>query len=175
MYNTIVIDNFFDGFHMIENEFKKIPLFNSKEYEQKLKSEYSVWPGKRSEPLLYANAFLWQLINKEILQKSNSELFKKQNWGINSFVHLRLESDNEEDWIHKDGAHDLTMIVFLSKTNLKSGLNLYDEEKQENLNVKYVQNRAVLFDSKKFHKSALNFGTNIDNGRLTINSFIDFK
>ena len=36
----------------------------------------------------------------------------------------------KEIYIHTD-ASDLTMIVFLGKTNLDSGLNLYDNHNQE--------------------------------------------
>ena len=71
--------------------------------------------------------------------------------------------------------YDLTMIVFLSKTNLSSGLNLYNNDKNEYVHIKYVQNRAVIFHSQRFHKSHLNFGNNIDNGRLTLNGFIKFN
>jgi len=170
MFNTIIIENFFDNFEMMEKEFKKIPLFSKEEHPDQ---DQGSWPGKRSEPLVKTNVFLWQLIVKEILQKGNSELLTQRPWKVNSVLHLRLQEDDEKDWIHTD-PDDLTMIVFLSKTNLKSGLNLYDESHQETVNIKYVQNRAVIFDSKRLHKSGLNFGDNIDNGRLTLNSFINY-
>ena len=80
----------------------------------------------------------------------------------------------EGDFIHTDASH-LTMIVFLGKTNLDSGLNLYDNHNQEIVHIKYVQNRAVIFHSRRFHKSHLNFGDNIDNGRLTLNCFLEFE
>ena len=85
----------------------------------------------------------------------------------------RLDEDNKKDWIHTD-PDDYTMIVFLSKTNLKSGLNIYDENEQVTQNIKFLQNRAVIFNSKQYHKSSLNYGDNIDNGRLTLNCFINF-
>ena len=67
------------------------------------------------------------------------------------------------------------MIVFLAKTNLDSGLNLYDNVNNEIVHIKYVQNRAVIFHGRRLHKSHLNFGDNIDNGRLTLNAFIEFE
>ena len=94
-------------------------------------------------------------------------------WRMSVNTHLRLGKDEEPDYIHTD-PDDYTMIVFLSKTNLKSGLNIYDENKQETQNIKFVQNRAVIFDSKQYHRSSLNYGDNINNGRLTLNCFINF-
>ena len=52
-------------------------------------------------------------------------------------------------------------------------INLIDND--EIVNVKYIQNRAVIFHSKRLHKSHLNFGKNINDGRLTLNSFIEFE
>jgi hypothetical protein len=170
MFNTIIIENFFDNFCTLENEFKKIPLFSINDYKN---TSGVTWPGKRSDSLFKSNIFLWQLVVKEIMQKSESEKLKYKSWNAHSVIHLRLDEDNEKDFIHTD-PDDLTIIIFLSKTNLNSGLNLYNEEKQETVNIKFVQNRAVIFDSKRFHKSSLNFGENIDNGRLTLNCFINF-
>ena len=82
-------------------------------------------------------------------------------------IYLRLDDDNEGDFIHTD-ASDLTMIV-LGKTNLDSGLNLYDNHNQEIVHIKYVQNRAGYFIVED-SQSHLNFD-NIDNGRLTLNCF----
>ena len=172
MFNTIIIDNFFDNFHILEEEFKKIPLLSLNEYPD-IKDDGISWPGKRSLPLLKINPFLWQLTVKEIMQKSENRDLVFGSWRMNASLHLRLKEDDTKDYIHKDPDY-LTMIVFLAKTNFKSGLNIYDEEKNETTNIKYQQNRAVLFDSKKFHKSASNFGNDINDGRLTLNCFINF-
>ena len=56
-------------------------------------------------------------------------------------MHLRLAED-EEQIIYIRITDDWTMIVFLSETNLKSGLSIYDKNKQETQNIKFVQNRA---------------------------------
>ena len=113
-------------------------------------------------------------IMKEIMQKSDSQNLIHKPWSINPSVHLRLDDDNDGDFIHTDSG-DLTMIVFLAKTNLNSGLNLYNIVSDQTTHIKYVQNRAVIFNSRTPHKSHLNFGDNIDNGRLTLNAFIKFE
>ena len=70
-------------------------------------------------------------------------------WKMSVNTHLRLDEDEEPDYIHTD-PDDWTMIVFLSKTNLKSNLSIYDKNKQETQNIKFVQNKAVLFNGKQF-------------------------
>lgn len=171
MISAIVIENFFDNFELLEPEFKKIPLYDFDSFPEK--DENSVWPGKRSLQLGKTHPFIWQLTNKEIQQKSGNEKLMYSRWRMSVNTHLRLGKDEEPDYIHTD-PDDYTMIVFLSKTNLKSGLNIYDENKQETQNIKFVQNRAVIFDSKQYHRSSLNYGDNINNGRLTLNCFINF-
>tara|TARA_B100001057_G_C22752604_1_gene912403 strand:+ start:728 stop:1252 length:525 start_codon:yes stop_codon:yes gene_type:complete len=171
MHNTIVIDNFFDNFKLLEHQFKKIPLLSLNEHRDL--SDGITWPGKRSLSLQEENPFLWQLIVKEIMGKSQNERLIYHTWTMLASIHLRLKEDNEKDWIHSD-PDDLTMIVFLAKTNLNSGLSLYNKDKEETTSIKYVQNRAVIFNGKNLHKSSLNFGDNIDNGRLTLNCFINF-
>ena len=175
MFNTIIIENFFDNFEFLENHFKKISLLKFDEYPDKYKStENEKWPGQRSLPLQREHPFLLQLTCKELMQKSDSRNLVEKPWRINASIHLRLDDDNEGDFIHTDPS-DLTMIVFLAKTNLNSGLNLYSSDNDEIVNVKYIQNRAVIFHSKRLHKSHLNFGKNINDGRLTLNSFIEFE
>tara|TARA_B100000963_G_scaffold326688_1_gene313924 strand:+ start:3049 stop:3579 length:531 start_codon:yes stop_codon:yes gene_type:complete len=175
MFNTIIIENFFDNFQYIENHFKKIPLLKFDDYPDKHKSTADEkWPGQRSLPLQLEDPFLTQLLVKEIHEKSDSRRLIEIPWRINLSIHLRLDDDNEGDFIHTDPC-DLTMIVFLAKTNLDSGLNLYDNINNEIVHIKYVQNRAVIFHGRRLHKSHLNFGDNIDNGRLTLNAFIEFE
>ncbi len=175
MFNTIIIENFFDNFDYLENHFKKIPLLTFDKYPNEHKSTIDEkWPGQRSLPIQLHNPFLLQLMVKEIMQKSDSTNLINKPFQINANIHLRLDDDNEGDFIHTDPA-DLTMIVFLAKTNLNSGLNLYDNKDNEIVHIKYVQNRAVIFHSRRFHKSHLNFGDSIENGRLTLNAFMTFK
>ena len=175
MFNTIIIENFFENFEYLENHFKKIHLFNFKNYPKKhLSVENETWPGQRSLPLQNEHPFLTQLMIREVMQKSDSQNLFNRPWRVNASVHLRLDEDDEKDFIHTDPS-DLTMIVFLAKTNLNSGLNLYNNESNETVHIKYVQNRAVIFHSRRLHKSHLNFGDNIDNGRLTLNAFMEFE
>jgi hypothetical protein len=94
---------------------------------------------------------------------------------INLYLHLRLQEDQQKDWIHKDTPHDASLIVYLNE-NLDSGTNFYQGIKdKEDMVIGMLKNRCILFDATVNHKSRLNFGNNIDDGRLTMNGFIKYK
>ena len=170
--DTIIIENFFDNFKNIKDSFKKIPLYSLKEYNKKF-HKYENWPGKRSRALHDDYPFLFNLIMKELNTKT--PLFKDRLLTINSFIHLRLNEDTDKDWIHVD-PDDYTLMVYLSETNLKSGTAIYpDEENIPNTTVGFVQNRAVLFRGKQRHKAINSYGNNLENGRLTLNCFINVR
>jgi len=172
MFNTLIIQNFFDNFAMLEPEFKKVPLYNLENYPVSQRGDVN-WPGFRSERLELTNPFLWQLVNKELKDKCDNQSILNGRYSMKSVIHLRLEDDESKDMIHTD-PNDLTIIVYLSKTNLKSGTSIYDENHKETQSIKFVQNTAVLFDARQNHKCTLNYGKNIDDGRLTLNCFINF-
>ncbi len=171
MFNTMIIENFFDNFELLHPELKKIPLYSQADYPEKKADEE--WPGKRSEALFLTNKFLFQLIIKELRAKSQNELLSRNQFNMHAHLHLRLNEDNQKDFIHTDVC-DLTMIVYLSETNLKSGTAIYNDKNEETQSAKFVQNTAFLFAGKQLHGSILNYGDNIDNGRLTLNCFIKF-
>jgi hypothetical protein len=168
---TIIIDNFFDNFQNIENEFKNITLYNQNEYNQKLNLT-DTWPGKRSEPLHKVNPFLFNLFLKEFDNKFDN-FFKNKYFTVRTSIHLRLNDDDEKDWIHTDKEYQYTLLVYLSETNLSSGTLIYDQNKNVITDIKFVKNRALLFDARYLHKSSKNFGNDIKTGRLTFNAFFD--
>jgi hypothetical protein len=164
----IVIDNFFDKFNFIKDEFKKIPRYEKDDYNKMFPKEQQNWPGKRSAFILNTQPFLFNLFLKE---------FSKFNFDLSSHsvalhTHLRLEKDGIKDWIHRDITSDYSCIVYLSETNLNSGTYFYSENKEIVSDIKFVQNRAVLFDGRYLHSAYGHHGYTEDNGRLTLNSFI---
>lgn len=173
MIQTSFVDDFFDNFHNIKNEFKNIKLYTIEEFKKlELIPEGVYWPGKRSYDLSITNPFLFNLLVKEYFDKFK-DILPYNQIQFKSVIHLRLSSDNKQDYIHTD--NDLaTLIVYLSDTNLKSGTALYpDNSDIPDTIIKAKQNRAIIFDAKKRHKSLLNYGNNIDDGRLTLNVFLD--
>ena len=115
---------------------------------------------------------MFNLLIKEYFDKFK-DILPYNQIQFKSVIHLRLSSDNSQDYIHTD--NDLaTLIVYLSDTNLKSGTALYpDNSDIPDTIIKAKQNRAIIFDAKKRHKSLLNYGNNIDDGRLTLNVFLN--
>ena len=83
------------------------------------------------------------------------------------------DEHNEKDFIHTDVPHMYSMLVYLSPTNLNSGTDLYNENDEMIASFKFVQNRAVLFSSSYKHRAINNHGTDVNNGRLTLNIFMD--
>ena len=178
MRNIEVIDNFFNNFDNIKDEFKKIPMYDCETYKKKQVNvsndiEYlkdSFFPGLRSESFHIRNAFAFNLVMETIFNKLNSSY---GNIFLDVSTHLRLAEDDAKDYVHTDPTIS-TMIVYLSETNMKSGTGFYKtrEDTTPYMTVPAIQNTAVFFPGSIPHKSLLNYGTNIDDGRLTLNGFI---
>lgn len=168
-----VINNFFPNFEYIKDSFKKISLYEQKEFNEKF-NETQTWPGKRSA-LLNESAKFLTLLFSELVIKHNALPESLNNLTFNLYTHLRLEKDHSDDWVHQD-ISPYAGIVFLSKTNTDSGTLFYDRDKKTVLHkISAVENTAVFFHGNIFHKSGLNYGDNIDNGRLTLNSFFFYR
>tara|TARA_Y100001951_G_C11207335_1_gene220829 strand:+ start:222 stop:788 length:567 start_codon:yes stop_codon:yes gene_type:complete len=177
MKSIEIIDNFFDSFDNIKEAFKSIPLYEADEYrkrnsvlpEDKELLNKSTFPGKRSDALHRSHPFLFNLILKEIFYKIKEGGYSQIK--LDCSVHLRLAKDNADDFIHVDPA--LLMVVYLSETNLKSGTAFYEKGSNKPCFIQpFIQNTAVFFPGYIRHRSWLNYGTNIDNGRLILNGFI---
>ena len=168
MLKIQVFDNFFDNFNNMEKDFKSIKLYPLEEFNKKNNTN-DTWPGFRSDALDKSNPFLFNLFIKEFKQKFNF----KRSFNLSLYMHLRLAEHTEQDFIHIDLCN-LGTIVYL-QTNLESGTNFYNDDSDEvNMKIQMVKNRCILFDSKIRHKSQLNFGKNIEDGRLTLNGFIHY-
>jgi hypothetical protein len=178
MKNIEIVSNFFDDFENIKEAFKSIPLYGIDDYkkrtiitaEDKEKLQHSNFPGKRSESLHRTYPFLFNLILREIFNKINKMGFNEIR--IDCCLHLRLGEDNPNDFIHTDPSL-ASMLVYLSDTNLKSGTAFYPPESDKPyLKVPFIQNSAVFFPGRFRHKSILNYGNDIHDGRLTLNGFL---
>jgi hypothetical protein len=168
----IVVDNFFDNFSLIEHSFKNIPLFTLDNYNRKF-NDTQTWPGTRSSSIEYESPFLFNLFIKEFDNKIG-DVFKNMNVGVKLHTHLRLGKDEQKDWIHRDSnPYVYSFLVYLSKTNLNSGTYIYSENNEIISDIKFVQNRAVFFDSRYLHSAYGHHGSSIEDGRLTLNAFYE--
>jgi hypothetical protein len=161
----LMIDDFLPHLKEYLSEIYKIPLYNNEEYNEKFKKEN--WPGMRSGPLNIENKFLFFLI----LQNLDKVCFLKR-YVLDSRLHLRKEQDLLKDWVHKD-PEDYAFLIYLNETNLNSGTYLCDENNNIISDIKYVQNRFVIYNGSYNHKGYGHFGNSPENGRLTINGFIN--
>jgi len=163
-------ENFFPNLNFILPEIKKIKLYSAEEFE-KVENQKGNWPGLRSRFLGTTNPIFHEYITSLIHQK---QLLEKGLWQIASFIHLRLKEDDTKDWIHKD-SDDLAALIYISETNLNSGTYLFDDNNNLINDIKFVNNRFVMYNGQYNHKGYGHHGDSINNGRLTINLFINKK
>lgn len=165
----IQIDNFFPNLDLILPEIKKIKLYSLDEFNKITNaSGKNSWPGYRSLPLhtiqpILLDYLMYLMKNKNITKDAVQ---------ITSYLHLRLEEHKDKDWIHKDET-DYAALIYLSETNLNSGTCLYDDNKNLINDIKFVKNRFIMYDSKYNHMGYGHHGSSIEDGRLTINLFIN--
>jgi hypothetical protein len=171
-FPLIIVDNFFSNIDYLLPYLKNIPLYSQDEFNKKFK-DVQTWPGFRSEDLVLSERPLTILIKNTI---ENLKIPMPKQYGMKAFLHLRLESNEKEDWIHTDDAYNCfkTCIVYLSETNFNSGTKFFlDKNNKDTLfsDIKLIKNYACIFNSNVPHRSGLNFGSDINNGRLTLNLF----
>lgn len=159
-------EDFFPNLNILLPEIYKIPIYTNEEYK-KLTDNPSEWPGKRSAPFHESNMLLNYII-MDLLERKNL-IDNQRDYEVFNCLHLRTQESN--DWIHQD-SDNLAALIYLNKTNLNSGTKMYNPEGQMINDIKYVQNRCIMFDAKYYHSGYGHFGTDIYNGRLTINCFL---
>ena len=156
-------ENFFDDINFIIEQSQKVKYFSDKELSFET-GNLNSWPGVRSAAFDQSPP-LQDLVTYQVNKKFNIGKVSPVY-----FFHKRTKDDNQRDWIHKD-ASPLALIVYLSKTNLKSGTTFFTESHEQIiLDVGFVQNRAILFNGSMPHASKLNYGMGED-CRLTLNGF----
>jgi len=159
-------DNFFPNLNLILPEIKKIKLYNLKQFSKL--HEKGDWPGHRSLPIIETNPSLYLYVNHLMSEK---KLIPEGKYSISTFLHLRLQEDLKKDWIHKDD-DNLAALIYLSHTNKDSGTYLYDENKNIINDIKFIQNRFIMYDANYNHMGYGHHGSSIEDGRLTLNLFI---
>ena len=163
-----IVENFFDDLTLIEQSLRKIKLYSADDFNKEFNTEQT-WPGFRSNFLIKENIFIQALFIKEFRSKFNYQ----GDLNLDLHIHLRLADDQQKDFIHTDFPKKYSSIVYLNN-NIDSGTNFYASNLDIPLvTVKSVKNRCVFFDSSIRHGSILNYGNDINDGRLTVNGFIE--
>lgn len=174
MREVIIIDNFFEkeDFKLVQSSMKETKLYKYENHPDGGKNPENnfyanvPWVGKRSKLLHKERKDLFQLFWKTFCNKFDK--FKGQQVNLYTYLHLRLEQD-VKDKMHRDDA-TYSFLIYLSPSKFNCGTVLYDQEDNKILDVKYVENRALLFSSGYKHKAS-SFGNNKNNGRYTFNAF----
>jgi hypothetical protein len=164
----LMIDNFLPYLEHYLTEIHKISLYEKEEH-QKIEPNTATWPGKRSLSLNVENKFLFFLILHNL-----KKIDFLDKYIIHMYLHLRRQEDSLKDWVHKD-VDDYAFLIYLNNTNLNSGTYIYDENKNVVADIKYVQNRFVIYNGSYNHMGYGHFGDSPENGRLTINGFLTLE
>lgn len=161
-----IVDNFFS---LYSNDYyllcKGLDFYEIEKFKEITGHDKVDFPGKRTLQLKDCSPFLYINLVNLCYERFNVKLDPLD--GV--YCHARFAHD-KPDWIHTDDAK--TIIVFLSETNLQSGTCFYDNNNQQTMDVGFVHNRAVMFNGNIKHKSKENYGTTLDDCRMTINIFL---
>jgi hypothetical protein len=162
-----IIDNFFNVYSKDYYTFaKQLTFYEADKYKELTGHKNVDFPGRRTLQLSEVSPFFYLNIVNNVYDKFNLKL--DNNAGV--YCHVRFENDRD-DWIHTDKG--TTILIFLSETNLESGTTFYDSNDNLTDDIGFIHNRAVMFNGSIRHMSKKNYGTSIENGRLTINIFIE--
>jgi len=168
--------NFLPNIDKFYNLTKKIPVFSFSEHPEinpKEDMKQNIWPGMRSNLLHKEEKFLEFFMLELAINKFKINVEKY--YKVASYIHVRFDKDNETDFIHIDKGRD-NLLLYLSPTNLDSGTSFYADDKKTLItDITFVQNTAIFFDGSIYHGSKNNFGTDIENGRMTMNMFFEKK
>ena len=163
---------FFEFQDDIYNLCKELEFFSVEDYNNKF-SLYDHWPGLRTQNLRLSNPILY--IHVLTLLKQRGINIQKYSH-IDGYCHIRLNSDEDKDWIHEDETD--TALIYISPTNLESGTKfyIYNDNQHFLINeIKFLQNTCLFFETGLLHRSFGNHGTEINNGRMTLNFFMYHK
>ena len=178
---TIVIDDFFKDYdRMLELAYKQ-KYYKREEHPEQRERE-AKWPGFRTDWLRKTDEGLYWSIVYQIqdhfdiqnnIPTQFAHVFRKRDYQINAYYHYKTEATEKDDGVHVD-AGDYSLIVYMGPTNLKSGTVIVDDYDNPITDVKFVSNRAIMFDSQYRHKGYGAFGDSLQNGRLTLNAMLEF-
>ena len=159
-------DNLFQNIQLIRMACLRVPLYQCADYNERFQRQED-WPGERSNLLSESAPDLDSAIHQAI---HTIPFF--QGLKFKTFVHFRGEGS--EDWVHMD-QEPLAGIIYINPTNVESGTRIYNTDQQMITDVKYVQNRLLMYSGGYLHSGYGHFGDTPADGRTTINLFLDMS
>jgi len=168
MYNTVIIDNFFDNPDYIVDYSKSLDYKKSD-----MRTEGNFWPGERSESIEKYDKDLFNFIVEKILSSYYNFNFEKVLFeGANIYFH-RIPSDMALlNSTHNDTGKVLAAVIYLNKDNsIKTGTTICDKNGKSKVIVGNYFNTMVSYDATKLHTPT---GYDVSSDfRLTISAFIE--
>lgn len=159
-------DNIFKHIKVIRASALDVPLYTCEDYNNQF-NRAEDWPGKRSNLLSEAQPDLNQAIHDAV-----NQIPMFGGLRFRTFVHFRGKGC--EDWVHMD-REPLAGIIYINPTNVESGTRIYNTDQQMITDVKYVQNRLLMYSGGYLHSGYGHFGDTPADGRTTINLFLDMS
>ena len=156
-------DHIFGDIESVRSRALRVPLYQVEEYNQRFGRQED-WPGERSDMLSEADPEL-----NDIIHQAVNQIPMFTGLRFKCVVHYR--GADAEDWIHTD-VEPLAGIIYINPTNVESGTRLYND-KDCVTDIKYVQNRLIMYSGGYPHQGYGHFGSNKEQGRLTVNLFLD--
>lgn len=159
-------DDIFRHIRVVREAVLRVPLYTCEDYNKQF-GRTEDWPGKRSNLLKEVVPELDQVIHDAV---NRIPMFGGLRF--HTFVHYR--GADATDWIHKD-LEPLAGIIYINPTNLQSGTRIFNSQQEIITDVKYVQNRLVMYSGGHLHAGYGHFGTTPEDGRTTINLFLNMS
>ncbi|GJM10212.1 MAG: hypothetical protein DHS20C11_24880 [Lysobacteraceae bacterium] len=176
-FATMVQDDFFDDPNMIREWALAQPFYASPQFN-KVFNVNETWPGRRAPSLTDTQpGFVSELVDQIL---TNVMRLPPCDYKANCSFQMAFAGDGDS-WIHRDDKMYIVagLIYLTPDAPLNGGTVFYqqvgDNEFDITDRVANRFNRLLLFDSQVFHKSDQYFGDNLNNARLTLPFFIDFK
>lgn len=178
LIDFIEVKNVFDNPDEII-EFARHQEYLTKENHDTLQKTF--YSGLRTRALSVINEQMYHHINNQIFTKCIEQLYpdtsNKILYGFafetSTFFHLLTEDNQfEESWTHQDPDCIWAGVIYLNKNpKPNSGTIVY--RNGEKVVVDNEFNKLVLYSPTYDHASQSGFGTNLDDGRLTITFFVN--
>jgi hypothetical protein len=178
LQDIIIVENIFDDPYKIIDLAKKQKFYTKEEHPIDKNIDNS-WHGLRSLSLdtIDKNFFIEtvnNIINKSLSKKFHNFSVNYINWDFRAYGYFHLMLDQVISGIHVDKNIVYAGVIYLNPNPTKnSGTIFYNKNEEVVQNIDNKFNKLVLYNSSILHQVADGFGDNVENGRLTLNLFIN--
>jgi len=136
---TLIVDNFFTDPHAV------VKLSKTFKYTQ---ATDNTWPGTRTPPTHEVDEAFFQWSTRKMMTVLYPMNVDGLRWrAVQYFQRVPYKIHGEEGWVHHDGPHDITSIIYLSNHS-NSGTCLY-KGKHFNIRAEYEKEKERFYKDLK--------------------------